>query len=138
MVLMARTTKTAEERRKARIRAIHAERRRTPGLDDGTYRDLLEAEFGVRSSKDLSNTQMRKLLSIFRAWNGPRDGSEKRQETALRERAREIADRIPDGETRLEGLVKHFFDVDRLEWVQGVDNLVRLLAALGKIEREGL
>jgi hypothetical protein len=138
MVLMARTTKTAEERRKARIRAIHAERRRTPGLDDGTYRDLLEAEFGVRSSKDLSNTQMRELLSIFRAWNGPRDGAEKRQEAALRERAREIAERIPDGEARLVGLVQRFFGVQKLEWAFGVKKLERLLAALGKIEREGL
>jgi hypothetical protein len=138
MVLMARTTKTAEERRKARIRAIHAERRRTPGLDDGTYRDLLEAKFGVRSSKDLNNTQMRELLSIFRAWNGPRDGAGKRQEAALRERAREIAERIPDGEARLVGLVRRFFGVQKLEWAFGVKKLERLLAALGKIEREGL
>ena len=103
-------------------------------IEDDTYRDLLEAEFGVRSARDLTIGQLERLMGIFRAWGFPpdRDG----QILAFRARAREMAEKLPDGEERLKALVKKICGVERLDWARDVESLKRLAAALGKISRE--
>lgn len=50
-----------ERRRKIQIKAIQANRRQLV-LDDGTYRDMLEAQTGKRSAKDLTVAEGAKVL----------------------------------------------------------------------------
>lgn len=49
---------------KAQIRSIHVAKA-AQGLEDGEYRDMLEARFGRRSSKELTRRQASELLATF-------------------------------------------------------------------------
>ncbi len=58
------------------IKAIHALRRRIPGLaEDDVYRDLLENLTGKRSSKDLTDAQGRRVLAELDRLAGGRPAS---------------------------------------------------------------
>lgn len=52
--------------RKRLIRLIHVAKRDT-GLDDASYRDLLERETGKRSAKDMSVSQLDQVLKAMKA-----------------------------------------------------------------------
>lgn len=64
------------------LRAIHATRRDIPGLaEDDTYRDFLENQAGVRSSKDLTEHQARQVLAAMRSLaTGSRPAAPKTEE----------------------------------------------------------
>ena len=49
---------------KAQIRSIHVAKA-ARGLEDGEYRDMLEARFGRRSAKELTRRQASELLATF-------------------------------------------------------------------------
>jgi len=122
-----------EKRRKAMLAKIHIAKTDL-GLEDHVYRDVLEREFDKRSAAKLTLAQLDTLLGIFRAWGwqSPRD----KKAAALKYKARAMAARIENGEKRLIGLTKKICGVDRLEWCRDPARLERLLAALGKIERD--
>lgn len=119
-------------RRRGLLAAIHVAKKDLD-LDDATYRDLLTAEFGVNSAAGLSIAQMKRLLALFSSWGwrSPKG----RQAAALRDRARDIASRIRNGEERLQSLTLKFCGVTRLEWAHDEGKLTRLLKVLGEIER---
>lgn len=131
---MPRPAKESKRQRNGLLAKIHIGKSKL-GLDDDVYRDLIEAYFGKRSAADLSIAQLEKLLGIFRARGF--EGDSRRRAMALCERAREIAGSLPDGAARLQGLTFKICGVQRLEWCRDIGKLERLLAALGKIQREG-
>lgn len=119
--------------------AVHVAKTRI-GLADEHYRLILEGEFGRTSAADLSEGQLRKLLNIFArkyGWQGPKSDRAARaaQARALRDRCVEEAMTIPDGLSRLEGLVKSVARVDRLEWCRDPKPLTRILAILANIRQ---
>ena len=127
--------KDGSRQRRALLAIIHTAKRDL-GIEDETYRDLLEAEFKVRSAADLTIGQMERLKGIFQAWGFDPKGRRDRQAAALRARAGEIADRLPNGRRRLKGLVRRICGAEKLAWARDAEKLQRLVAALGKIERE--
>jgi len=122
-----------EKKRKAMLAKIHIALKGL-GLEDHVYREVLEREFSQRSAARLTIAQLDTLLGIFRAWGwqSPRD----KKVAALRYKARAIAARIENGEKRLKGLTKKICGADQLAWCHDPAKLERLLAALGKIERD--
>lgn len=127
-------TQKQERQRRAQLAKIHIAKK-SLALDDDTYRDLLDAEFGKRSAGNLTLAQLDRLIGIFQGWGWESDP--KRQAAALRNRARELASKIQGGPRRLQGLCRNICGVQRLEWCHDVAKLERLLAALGRIERSG-
>ena len=111
------------------------------GIEDENYREILWTVFRQRSSKHLSIEELQHLVRYFegRGWQPTRRERKTNpdidQAIALRDRAREIAAEIPNGEKRLQGLVKKICGVGRLEWARDAEKLERLLAALGNIAR---
>ncbi|MBF0165408.1 MAG: DUF1018 domain-containing protein [Magnetococcales bacterium] len=67
---MATTQRTG---RNARLAAVHCERKQR-GIPEEAYRDLLRAEFGVASAKDLTDMQLWRLAAILRGEVGPTSG----------------------------------------------------------------
>ena len=120
-------------KRKKMLAAVHIGQTQL-GLEDELYRDVLDAQFGVRSAGKLTMRQLGALLDLFRQWGAKRP--ESAQVAALQYRAREMAAGWPDGAERLQKLTLKLCGVARLEWARDIDSLTRLLAAMGKIERE--
>jgi len=111
------------------------------GISEEDYRDILEAEFGVRSASKLMERDLDRLIARFRAcgWKPKKSRPGRSQAEALRERAREIAVNFHDGEKRLTRLSVRICGVEKLEWCNEAGKLKRLLAALEKIRnREAL
>jgi len=75
-----------DDARSRLLKAVHAERRRR-GLDDTTYRDLVERETGQRSAKELSLAELGKVLTAITGRTAP----ERRARRAPPARARQIA-----------------------------------------------
>lgn len=63
-------TGAADDRRAKLLKAIHASKRKI-GLDDDTYRDLLERVTGLRSSKNLSVREMGRVLDAMHGRAAP-------------------------------------------------------------------
>ena len=125
--------KEKPDQRRGLLAAVHIGKSRH-GLEEDTYRGLLKEEFGQDSAGNLTIRQLKHLLGIFGAWGFSRPDA--KQAAALRERAREIAARLDQGEVRLQGLTKKICGVASLKWCHDVGKLENLLAVLGKIERE--
>ena len=107
------------------------------GLDDVTYRGLLEEEFGVDSAKELTIGQLGRLIDIYRhrfGWRGKRDLDN--QALALRQRCVEESLLIRNGEKRLRGLVRKFCGVARIEWCRDPEKLMQVVKILGDIKRK--
>ncbi|MBF0424803.1 MAG: DUF1018 domain-containing protein [Magnetococcales bacterium] len=68
------TTKPKRTGRNARLAAVHCERKQR-GIPEEAYRDLLRAEFGVASSKELTDAQLWRLAAILRGEAAPLPGS---------------------------------------------------------------
>ena len=66
--------------RRAMIAKVHLAQKAL-GLDDDTYRDVLEQATGHRSAGSCSDAQLSAVLARFRAlgWDGPPDGAGKRR-----------------------------------------------------------
>ena len=125
-------TKT-ERQRRGLLAKVHIARKDL-GLDEELYRDVIESMFDVRSAGDLTIPQLERLVGVFKQWGFRADPQH--QAAALRARAREIAAKLDRGEERLQGLCQKICGVSRIDWAHDPEKLERLLAALGKIERE--
>lgn len=67
-VRRARGGTKEEDQRKAMLGKVHIAKKdmmRLPGFDETVYRDILEVNFGVSSSAELSNAQLHSLLIHF-------------------------------------------------------------------------
>ena len=110
------------------------------GIDDEDRRDILERDFGVRSTAKLTNNELGQHIAYFesRGWRTKGRKHEKGtgQLGALRERAVQIALHTELNEKRFRGLVKKICGVERLEWCGEAVRLKRLLAVLKTISEK--
>ena len=109
-------------------------------MPDEDYRAILKREFGKGSAAQLNDLQLRYLVEYFKSkgWQ-PRPPADPRlvtqaQLTALRRRAGELADEIPNGARRLRGLVWAKCGVEHIEWCRSAKDLTKVLAILENIK----
>lgn len=105
------------------------------------YRDLLELNFKEPTAAALSNDELIKLIKFTMnewGWQPKWRGKNIRrsQVAVLKQRIINFIPQIPDGEKRIQGLCRKFYNVDRVEWCNDVSKLKRILAALGNIKRK--
>ena len=79
---------------KDQIRAIKAGQR-SKGIDDDTYRDMLESGWGVRSCKDLTLAQANEVIAHLRGSGGQRKPKARRRQP-IQNPAQPLR---PDGDT---------------------------------------
>ena len=129
----------AESVRRKLLAHIHIAKK-CLGMTDEHYRIMLEATFGVATAAALSIEQLNHVVQYFKGMGWKPlylDFIEKDVLLgAFRRRAREIADQIPNGEKRLQGLCKSVCGAEKLEWCKDEAKLKRLLAALGNVARQ--
>jgi len=109
------------------------------GIDDDLYRDIL-GQWGVRSSAALSIPELEELVNHFsrcgfrvigRGHGAKGIGKKKpSQADALRERIRQEAADMKNGDLRLAGIVKSKAGVEKLEWIRDVGKLKQILKCL--------
>lgn len=138
--------KPKSDDRKAPLRAVHASRRQL-GLDDDTYRALLERVTGERSAADLDAAQLRRVLHEMRRLGAaqptqPREGG--RAKPAHFPGTPHNIDSLPAQievvealltEMRLswgyaDAIAKRMFRVERVAWLKDEKQVVAILAAL--------
>jgi len=102
-------------------------------LSDDEYRDVV-AYWGVRSSADMSISELEELLKYFESLGfkkkvaGARDpGSGVGQIKALQVRIQTEVRKLNNGEQRLKGLVKKIAKVDDLRFCRNVKKLKQIL-----------
>lgn len=116
---------TASPARNGLIKAIHAAQR-AAGLDDDTYRDLVEAATGKRSSKDLTDPQLRLVLGrLNQGRPAPRptraDTPHARKARALWLSLHHLGLVDDPAETALRAWVKRQHQVDDLRFVRAAE-----------------
>lgn len=138
--------KSTAEDRNAPLRAVHASRRQL-GLDDDTYRALLERVTGKRSAADLDAVQLRKVLTEMRRLGAaqptqPREGG--RSKPAHYPGTPHNIDTLPAQievvealltEMRLswsyaDAIARRMFRVERVAWLKDEKQVVAILSAL--------
>lgn len=138
-----------EQQRKGLLALVHIAKKEI-GLDDETYRDMLEGRWGVRSAADMRIGQLEDLVQHFKEMgfrkkksvvNGPLSVATNRPRTTdyeprtsqievLHGKILERAFVIERGEQRMIGLVKKHCGVDRLEWCRDVGKLKQVLRVM--------
>jgi len=131
------------EKRFSDLAKIHIAKREL-GLFDEEYRDLLYFYFEVLSTKDLSDRQLKELLSIFRG-RGWRPKFKVKTSESGKDNFKEIADgplarqkryilalwnALGYDVAKLDARCKKQFKIDRFEWVQDEDHLHILITDL--------
>jgi hypothetical protein len=110
------------------------------GFSDLEYREILNRLHRVHSAATLSIPELEEVLRYFQkcGWRGksPKKAGLKKQVQALQSRCREISEIIPNGQNRLDGISEKIGGVKKIEWVQDVKKLKRILAILEKIAKE--
>ncbi len=129
---------TAYRRQKnAQLAIVHIAKKDL-GIDEEEYREILEKRFNVASAAALSPKELDRLIGLFKRWGFKTIAKPQKktdgQAVALRIRAKNMAKLLPNGEKRLQGLVKKVCKTDRIEWCKDVAKLKSLLAALEKIK----
>lgn len=121
------------QRRRNRLLALVHIAKKELALRDDEYRDVLKY-WGVTTSAELSIPQLEELVEYFESLGFkkkvPADkdmGSGIGQITALRERIREEAGKLNNGEQRLKGLVKKIAKADDLMSCRDVKKLKQVL-----------
>jgi len=111
--------------RKALLAAVHAAKR-AKGLDDDTYRDMLEARTGRRSAADLTDAQLHQVLDHLNGVQGP---GRKPAAGAVAAKARALwislhaLGLVSDpSERALNSWVKRQHGVDDLAWVRAAES----------------
>jgi hypothetical protein len=106
------------------------------GLRDDEYRDVLKY-WGVTTSAEMSIPELEELVEYFESLGFkkkvPADrelGAGAGQITALRERIREEAGKLNNGEQRLKGLVKKIAKTDDLMSCRNVKKLKQILKVI--------
>jgi hypothetical protein len=110
------------------------------GFSDLEYREILNRLHRVKSATTLSIPELEEVLRYFRkcGWRGsaPKKRGPQKMIQALQKRCKEIAGIIPNGLNRLDGISEKIGGVKKIEWVQDVKKLKRILAILEKIAKE--
>jgi phage gp16-like protein len=136
------STKTADEkkpsddkihrRRNGLLALVHIAKKEL-ALRDDEYRDVLKY-WGVTTSAQMSIPELEELVEYFESLgfkkkvSADRDpGSGTGQITALKERVREEAGKLNNGEQRLKGLVKKIAKADDLKSCRNVKKLKQIL-----------
>jgi hypothetical protein len=124
-----------QKRRHKLLALVHIAKKEIP-LSNDEYRDVI-AYWGVRSSADMSIPELEELVKYFESLGfkkkvtDPRDpGSGVGQIKALRERVREEAGKLNNGQERLKGLVKKITKKDDLNDCRNVKKLKQLLKVI--------
>ena len=125
-------TDKLQQRRRKLLALVHIAIKEIP-LRDDEYRDVI-AYWGVKSSADMSIPELEELVEYFESLgfkekaSSDRDlGSGVGQITALRERIREEAGKLSNGEQRLKGLVKKIAKAEDLMSCRNVKKLKQIL-----------
>lgn len=140
---MAQLNRKYDKTRKALLAKIHIAIKQLD-IDDEDYRDIVQAQFGVRSSKSLSYKNLEKLVRYFvsRGFKPVVRGEGVRREAhtqvdALKEKAQgKLEQAVDDGFVHSpRGLVKKICDVEDLKWCGDAVRLKKLLATIKSIEQ---
>lgn len=118
--------KTSPERRRL-LAAIHAAKK-AAGLDDDTYRAMLEAQVGLRSAADCTDAQLGRIVDHLNGGKGQAGRKSNAPNSAVVGKIRALwwslgelgAVRNPSAQA-LAAFVKGRAGVDRLEWISGQD-----------------
>jgi hypothetical protein len=123
------------KRRNGLLALVHIGKKEL-GLRDDEYRDVLKY-WGVTTSAEMSIHQLEELVEYFESLGFkkkvPADrelGAGAGQITALRERIREEAKKLNNGEQRLKGLVKKIAKTDDLISCRDVKKLKQILKVI--------
>jgi len=135
----------ATELRRALLAKIHIAKKAL-GLDDGLYRLILQEEFGVESSAQLTSREMGQLVARFesKGWQVGRSkdkgerikgegGHVHDQCDALRERVGQMVLHSDFTPERLRGLTRKICRVDDIRFCRDAGKLKRLIVVLGRI-----
>jgi len=130
--------KVLADQRRGLLAKIHVAKVQM-GLSDDYYEAMLTA-FKVSSAADMTIWQLENFVKLLRShgWRAAKSRKEKPEDAqliALRDRVREEAANLENGDARLPGLAKKICGVDHLEWCRSVDKLERLLAVLRKLQK---
>lgn len=111
--------------------------KRALGMDDESYRALLQRVAGVRSSRDLSPKAAGRVLDEFRrlGWADNRDKSRGRPHnfSELPHRIRKIEAQLADlglPWSYADGVARQMYQVQRVAWLRRPDQLDAVIAAL--------
>jgi len=129
------TAAKLQERRHKLLALVHIAKKEIP-LSDDEYRDVI-AYWGVGSSADMSIPELEELVKYFESLGfkkkvtDPRDpGAGVGQIKALRERIKEEAGKLNNGEERLKGLVKKIAKENDLNACRNIKKLKQLLKVI--------
>jgi len=100
------------------IRLVHV-RKKESGLDDDSYRDLLERETGKRSAADLSNDELERVSRVLGGVAKPARRAEEKKARALWIAAWNIGLTESDSEPAFRSFVKRQTGIDGPAWVRG-------------------
>jgi hypothetical protein len=124
-----------QDRRHKLLALVHIAKKEIP-LSDDEYRDVI-AYWGVKSSADMSIPELEELVKYFESLGfkkkvtDPKDpGIGIGQIKALRERIKEEARKLNNGEERLKGLVKKIAKENDLNACQNIKKLKQLLKVI--------
>lgn len=109
------------------------------GLDDDTYRDMLQRVTGLRSTKGMTAAQMQAVIADcirrgFKPAPGKREWKGKPKQTGDVPMLRKIEALLADAGREwayATGTARHMFGIERLEWLNDMQ-LHKLVAALQK------
>jgi hypothetical protein len=127
-------------RRNGLLALVHIAKKEL-ALRDDEYRDVLKY-WGVTTSAEMSIPELEELVEYFESLGfkkkvpADRDlGSGVGQITALRERIREEAGKLNNGEQRLKGLVKKIAKTDDLTSCRDVKKLKQILKVIHLLQK---
>jgi phage gp16-like protein len=111
--------------RKRQLARIHLEAQ-AHGLDDATYRALLERLTGKRSAALLNQAERERVITHFHPQQPqpPADSTSR-----LRWKINQLAQQLGYGERYLAGMCRRILKLDRLEWADK-HGLIKIIAAL--------
>jgi len=130
--------KVLTDQRRGLLAKIHVAKAQM-GLSEEYYGAMLSAS-KVKSTADMTIRQLENFVRLLKShgWRAVKSRKAKPEDAqliALRDRVREEALELKNGEARLPGLTKKICGVDRLEWCRSAAKLERLLAVLGKLQK---
>ena len=136
-------------------RKIEVARRQLPHMDEATFRNILQTEYGVTSRKDMTTKQLAALVHYFARLGAEYKKPEKARNNRVTSRARPDFINIPDSDpyasskrqilaiwrklgysmSRLDTRVKRAFDVNCLAYLDDWHSLKTLLSDLQRREK---
>ena len=121
------------DKRRRLLAQIHIAKKEV-GLDDETYREILDQETGKRSCACMTMPELTRIKRRFIACGWTPGAPPGGQVEALKRQVFQRAETFlgPTWRERLNGLCRALCEVDRIEWVRSTAKLKRLLAAIRK------